>query len=61
MLTKFAREGRVNQNAILLIYIDKQNQPRDQPLILLGAHSLPVVKSRWEVKLSSEDSRVSWN
>lgn len=61
MLTKFAREGCVNQNAILLIYIDKQNQPRDQTLILLGAHSLPVVKSRWEVKLSSEDSRVSWN
>lgn len=61
MLTEFAREGCVNQNAILLIYIDKQNHPRDRTLILLGAHSLPVVKSRWEVKLSSEDSRVSWN
>lgn len=55
------REGRVNQNAILLIYIDKQNQPRDQTHILFGAYSLPVVKSRWEVKLSSEDSRASWN
>lgn len=61
MLTKFEREGRVNQNAILLIYIDKRNQPRDQIHSLFGAHSLPVVKSRWKVKLSSEDSRASWN
>lgn len=49
-------QGRcVNQNAILLIYSKKSNWPGDQTNSLFQTPSLPVVKSAWEVKLSSED------
>lgn len=49
----------VNQNAILLIYSKKSNRPGDQTNILCHTPSLPVLKSAWEVKLSSEDSQAS--